>query len=98
MLAHFLPLAAVTTMSHSRRVEYYSSNNIIINTTWITLYYAYAGHGLVVRHFRQNEECGVLEELEPIDENRRYDFNYQQATLLPREVQILPVSGNLLTY
>ena len=56
---------------------------------------AYAGHGLVVRHFRLNEECGVLEELEPIDENRKYDFNYQQATLLPREVQILPVSGNL---
>ena len=51
----------------------------------------FAGHGLVVRQFRRNEECGVLEELEPIDENRRYDFNYQQVTHLPRRVQILPV-------
>ena len=52
----------------------------------------HAGHGLVVRQFRQNEECDALEELEPIDENRRYDFNYQQVTHLPREVKILPVS------
>lgn len=50
------------------------------------------GHGLVVRHFRQNDECGALEELQPIDENRRYDFNYQQMTHLPKEVSILPVS------
>ena len=35
---------------------------------------------------------GVLEELEPIDENRKYDFNYQQITHLLREVKILPVS------
>ena len=27
--------------------------------------------------FRQNEECGVMEELEPIDSNLKYDFNYQ---------------------
>ena len=45
----------------------------------------------MVRHFRESE-CGLLEELEPIDENRRYDFNYQQVTLLPREVKVLPVS------
>ena len=56
-----------------------------------------------MRQFRQNEECGALEELEPIDENRRYDFNYQQVTHLPRKVQILPVSEmilrlNLLAY
>jgi len=47
------------------------------------------GHGLVVRHFRKSE-CGLLEELEPIDENRRYDFNYQQVTLLPKPVKVLP--------
>lgn len=52
----------------------------------------HAGHGLVVRHFRENEECGALEELPPIDENRQYDFNFQQVTHLPREVKILPVS------
>jgi hypothetical protein len=34
----------------------------------------------------------VLEELEPIDENRRYDFNYQQFAYLNKEVQVLPVS------
>ena len=35
------------------------------------------GSGLVLQHFRPNEECGVLEELEPIDSNLNYDFNYQ---------------------
>ena len=54
--------------------------------------YLNAGHGLIVRQHRQNENCSVLEELEPIDENRRYDFNYQQINHLPREVKILPVS------
>lgn len=51
-----------------------------------------SGHGLLVQHFRENAECGVLEELEPIDENERYDFNYQQFTYLNKEVKILPVS------
>ena len=37
----------------------------------------YTGHGLRVRHFRQNEECGVTEELPPVDENLHYDFNLQ---------------------
>ena len=50
----------------------------------------FVGHGVVVRHFRKNE-CG-LQELEPIDENKRYDFNYQQVTLLPKPVKVLPVS------
>ena len=50
-----------------------------------------SGHGLVVHHFRESE-CGLLEELEPIDENRRYDFNYQQVTLLPKPVKVLPVN------
>ncbi|XP_064399035.1 DBH-like monooxygenase protein 2 homolog [Halichondria panicea] len=48
-----------------------------------------AGHGLVVDHFR-DAECGLLEQLEPIDENRRYDFNYQQYTILPKTVTVLP--------
>ena len=52
----------------------------------------YVGHGLVVQHLRENKQCGVLEELEPIDENRRYDFNYQQFNYLNKEVQVLPVS------
>ena len=31
----------------------------------------------MLQHFRRNEECGVLEELEPVDINLKYDFNYQ---------------------
>ena len=38
------------------------------------------GSGLVLQHFRPNEECGVLEELEPIDSNLNYDSNYQVYT------------------
>ena len=57
----------------------------------ITIKINTSGHGLVVRHFRESE-CGLLEELEPIDENRRYDFNYQQVTLLPKPVKVLPVN------
>ncbi len=45
----------------------------------------------MVDHFR-DAECGVVEQLEPIDENRRYDFNYQQYTILPKTVTVLPVS------
>ena len=33
-----------------------------------------SGHGLVLQHFRRNEECGVLEELEPVDINLKYDL------------------------
>ena len=51
-----------------------------------------AGRGLIVQHYRYNEECGVLEELEPIDQNMRYDFDYQQTTVLPKEHLVLPVS------
>lgn len=50
------------------------------------------GRGLTLQHFRYNTECGVLEELEPIDQNLRYDFNYQQTTILPKERLVLPVS------
>ncbi len=35
-----------------------------------------SGHGLILKHFRQNE-CGVTEELPPIEKNLKYDFNYQ---------------------
>ncbi|CAI8042462.1 DBH-like monooxygenase protein 1 homolog, partial [Geodia barretti] len=48
------------------------------------------GHGLTVQHFRKNPECDVYEELEPIDRNLQYDFNYQQITHLKREVVIKP--------
>ena len=35
------------------------------------------GYGLNVQHFHKNEECNVTEELEPIDTNMQYDFDYQ---------------------
>ena len=44
------------------------------------------GAELALRHIRD----GV--ELEPIDVNRNYDFNFQQFNFIPR-VQILPVSS-----
>ena len=46
---------------------------------------------MVLRHIRD----GV--ELNPIDINRNYDFNYQQINFIPR-VQILPVSVYLNFY
>ena len=36
-----------------------------------------AGTALSVRHYRNNTECGKMEELPPIDENLAYDFDYQ---------------------
>ena len=65
----------------------YSYNNITMESNLSM----FVGREIVVRHFRQNESH-LLKELEPIDENRRYDFNYQQATLLPKPVKVLPVS------
>ena len=49
------------------------------------------GHGLTVQHIRYNSECDVYEELEPIDRNLKYDFNFQQINHLQREVIIKPV-------
>ena len=55
------------------------------------------GHGLTLQHLRYNSECDVYEELEPIDRNLQYDFNYQQINHLTREVTVLPVSiGSVL--
>ena len=34
----------------------------------------------------------MVEELEPIDRNLQYDFNYQQINHLTREATVLPVS------
>ena len=49
-----------------------------------------SGHGLVLQHFRRNEECGVLEELEPVDINLKYDFNYQVSVVVNSAVNNLP--------
>ena len=48
------------------------------------------GAEMVSRHIRN----GV--ELDPIDINRNYDFNFQQLNIIP-SVQILPVSALILS-
>ena len=50
------------------------------------------GRGVSLRLIRNTEECGGLEEMRPIDQNLQYDFNFQQFTVLPNEVTVLPVS------
>ena len=44
----------------------------------------------MLQHFRWNEECGVLEELEPVDINLKYDFNYQVSVVVNSAVNNLP--------
>ena len=53
-----------------------------------------AGSGLTLQLIRRNQECNVPEALAPVDINLQYDFDYQQFTFLPNEVQLLPVSFN----
>ena len=53
------------------------------------------GRALTIRHYRPRQDCGsdvVWEELEPVDQNLNYDFNYQQFTHLRKEHVVLPVS------
>ena len=68
--------------------------------SWALIYLT--GRALELQHFRQNPDCGVLEELEPIVFNPTYDFDFQQFLYLPHEFTILPVGlyhilGKLLT-
>ena len=34
--------------------------------------------------------------MRPIDQNLQYDFNFQQFTVLPNEVTVLPVSSIII--
>ena len=52
-----------------------------------------SGTGLNLQHIRYNSECDVFEELEPIDRNLNYDFDFQQINHLPREVILRRVSS-----
>lgn len=49
-----------------------------------------AGRGVELTHIRRNEQCDLEEELKPIEANLQYDFNYQQTTHLPEEIELLP--------
>ena len=53
------------------------------------------GVGITLRHMRWNSTCGTYQELPPIDQNLQYDFNFQQFTMLPYSVTVLPVSSIL---
>ena len=57
------------------------------------------GHGLVLEHYRDTQclDEVVLEEIQPIERNLFYDFNYQQVNTLPNERNILPVSAFIHT-
>ena len=51
----------------------------------------------VIRNTKRSNStatCNLNEELAPIDENLQYDFNFQQANKLPKEVTIYPVSSH----
>ncbi len=55
------------------------------------------GHGVTLRHYRQTTDestCSALEELPPIEQNLFYDFDYQQYTVLPRPIKVLPVGSS----
>lgn len=56
---------------------------------WLIL--LFTGYGLVFEHYRMTDECGGLEQLQPIDQNLQYDFNFQQTTVLPTPITVLPV-------
>lgn len=50
----------------------------------VVLHSHLAGKKLRLRHIREGRE------LPPVAEDGNYDFNYQQARVLPREVSVLP--------
>ena len=58
--------------------------------------YVFVGNGVTLQLIRRNQQCNVSEALAPVDINLQYDFNYQQFTLLPNEVRVLPVSTSEL--
>ena len=65
---------------------------LCLRENWLVTCTSHAGHGLTLQHIRYNTDCDVYEELEPIDRNLQYDFNFQQINHLRREIVIMPVS------
>ena len=54
--------------------------------------YVYKGAGVTLRHYRANTtECSGTQEMKPIEQNLQYDFNYQQSTVLPNPIKVMPV-------
>ena len=57
--------------------------------------YVFVGNSVTLQLIRRNQQCNVSEALAPVDINLQYDFNFQQFTFLPNEVQVLPVSTSV---
>lgn len=56
----------------------------------LSIYYP-KGTGLTLHHIRTNQQCNLEEELEPVEQNLQYDFNYQQYNFLPKIINVQPV-------
>ena len=54
---------------------------------------------MTVKHFRNVNDtaCNAVEELEPIEANPSYDFDFQQLNHLQRRVHVKKVSINSYT-
>ena len=71
-------------------------DKIVVRVSPTVYCYTCIGRALTIRHYRPRQDCGndvVWEELEPIDQNLNYDFNFQQYTHLGKEHIVLPVSA-----
>ena len=81
----FLPPDGITVIGNGFHTHIYGMSNILqcyftyFNkcAAQYVILSPYTGRGMRVQHFRQNEECGVTEELPPVDENLRFDTNFQ---------------------
>ena len=54
---------------------------------------------VTVHHLSKTQNCqngSGYEELQPIDQNLQYDFNYQQLNHLPKLINVLPVTYYIL--
>ena len=66
----------------------------VLPRIYLTMY-VFVGNSVTLQLIRRNQQCNVSEALAPVEVNLQYDFNYQQFTFLPNEVQVLPVSTSV---
>ena len=66
----------------------------VLPRIYLTMY-PFAGNSVTLQLIRRNQQCNVSEALAPVEVNLQYDFNFQQFTFLPNEVQVLPVSTSV---
>ena len=66
----------------------------VLPRIYLTMY-VFVGNSVTLQLIRRNQQCNVSEALAPVEVNLQYDFNFQQFTFLPNEVQVLPVSTSV---